>query len=176
MTAMVTATAAQLWRRGRGARRTRDQDRTRGLPNFPEPVTAAPPRELTDDEIEAQRVRDEAQKEREDGQKAIDAAHKATQQAAEEIRQQTAADAEQKEAERIQAEKDRLADPEQQAEEAEEANEAEEAGEEAAERLVKDEAAHSRGDGHKWHKPKSAQPEAHHRGDGHKWHEAEPED
>ena len=145
-------------------------------PSLPEPVTAAPPRELTDDEIEAQRVRDEAQKEREDGQKAIDAAHKATQQAAEEIRQQTAADAEQKEAERIQAEKDRLADPEQQAEEAEEANEAEEAGEEAAERLVKDEAAHSRGDGHKWHKPKSAQPEAHHRGDGHKWHEAEPED
>ena len=164
------------------AHRAAQQAQQADEPSLSEPVNPAPPRELTDDEIEAQRIRDEAQKEREEGQKAIDAAHKATQQAAEEIRQQTAADAEKKETDRIQAEKDRLADSEQEAKEAEEAEEAEEpeeaeeAEEGAAERLVKDEAAHSRGHGHKWHKPKSAQPEAHHRGDGHKWHEAKPED
>ena len=56
--------------------------------------------------------------------------------------------------------------------EAGEAEEAEETEEEEAKRLVKDEAARSRGDGHKGHKPKPA----HYRGDGHKWHEPKPED
>ena len=144
-----------------------------------EPVTPAPPRELTDAELEAQRIRDEAQRQREE-------AERATQQAAEEARQKAAAEAERKEAERkaaeaarAQAEKERLADPAQEAEQAEQAGgaeEAEEAPEEApeeeAKRLVKDEAARSRSDGHKGHKPKPA----HYRGDGHKWHEAKPED